>query len=170
MLNSNIVELLNKQINKEFFSSYLYLDVSNYYISQNLEGFGNWFKIQSQEEKDHALLFMSYVQNNDAQVALSAINAPSLNPKDFKSPLVTAQGHEQMITKSINEIYGQAADNKDYRTMQFLDWFIKEQGEEEKSINDLNSRFELFGSDMRNLYMMDSELLTRTYTPPTLIL
>ena len=64
MLNEKVAELLNIQVNKEFYSAYLYLDFSNYYIGQGLEGFGNWYKIQAQEERDHAMLFMQYLQNN----------------------------------------------------------------------------------------------------------
>ena len=77
-MNSNVSKLLNEQINKEFYSAYLYLDMSNYYYGKNLDGFGNWFKIQAQEERDHAMLFLTYLQNNGECPKLSAIEAPNI--------------------------------------------------------------------------------------------
>ena len=83
MLDSKVVALLNQQINKEFYSAYLYLDFSNYYYDIGLDGFGNWYKIQAQEERDHALLFLQYLQNNDEKIVLEAIeNDSSYDSKD----------------------------------------------------------------------------------------
>ena len=79
MLDTKVAELLNTQVNKEFYSAYLYLDFSNYYMDQGLEGFGNWYKIQAQEERDHAMLFMQYLQNNGCKVTLEAIDKGKLD-------------------------------------------------------------------------------------------
>jgi ferritin len=170
MLNKKITEAINNQINKEFFSSYLYLDFSNYYYDNSLNGFGNWFGIQTQEEHAHAMLFLKYLQNNGEKVVLDAIAKPDVIFTSFKQALDEAYKHELFISQSINDIYAIAYEVKDFKTMQFLDWFLKEQGEEEKNVDELCKRYELFGNDPRGLYMLDSELATRTFTPPSLVI
>lgn len=170
MLNDKITKMLNNQINKELFSWYLYLDISNYYTNKNLDGFANWFSIQVQEEYAHAQLFLKYILNNGEEVKLLPIAAPESNFVDFKAPLTVAFEHELFITASINEIYAEAYTLKDFKTMQFLDWFVKEQGEEEKNVDDLCKRFDLFGTDPRGLYLLDNELASRVYTAPSLVI
>lgn len=170
MLDKKVVELLNNQINKEFFSAYFYLDMANYYNDEGLEGFANWFKIQAQEERDHAMLFLEYLQNNGESVTLETIDKPGKVYKDHSDPLKETLIHEQYVTSLIHTIYDAAYSVKDYRTMQFLDWFVKEQGEEEKNSEDLIKKFELFGSDAKSLYMLDNELKARVYAAPSLVL
>lgn len=170
MLNQEITKLLNEQINKEFYSAYLYMDISNYYADKNLNGFENWFFIQTQEERDHALLFRQYILNNGESVVLGEIAAPNEKYNDFREPLVIAFEHEQYVTASINKIYETAFKISDFRTMQFLDWFIKEQGEEEKNADDNIKRFDLFAGDPKGLYMVDSEMKSRIYAAPSLVL
>jgi ferritin len=170
MLDKIIVEKINKQINFEFYSAYVYLDISNYYADNNLNGFANWFKIQTQEERDHALLFMNYLLNNSAKVELGDIKAPQVIYDDFRQPAVEAFEHEIKVTAAIHDIYAAAYELKDFRTMQFLDWFVKEQNEEEKNTDDIIKRYDLFGHDAKGLYLIDSELASRVYTPPTLVI
>lgn len=170
MLNQDVVKLLNEQVNKEFFSAYFYLDMSNYYINKNLNGFGNWFFVQTQEERDHALLFVKYLQNNSESVIFTDVKASEQKFTDFAQPLLATLTHEQFVTASINNIYAAALAVKDFRTTQFLDWFIKEQGEEEKNADDLIKKYELFGKDGKGLYLLDTELAARMYAPPTLII
>ena len=164
MLNAKVRELLNDQINKEFYSAYLYLDFSNYYERVGLDGFANWYKVQAQEERDHAMMFYQYLQDHDELVELDAIGKPDKVFNDNMGPLKAALEHERYVTALINNIYGAAYDVRDYRTMQFLDWFVKEQGEEEKTASDLITKMELFGNDPKSLYMLNSELGGRTYT------
>jgi ferritin len=170
MLDQTVAKLLNEQINKEFYSAYIYLDIANYYLSENLNGFGNWFKVQAQEEKDHANLFITYLLDNGVKVELGQIDSPGKDYKGFKDPLEESLRHEQFVTASINKIYEAAFNVKDFRTMQFLDWFIKEQGEEEKNAEELIKKYELFAGDGKGLYMLDTELASRAYAPPTLTL
>ncbi len=170
MLDAKVAELLNDQINKEFYSAYLYLDFSVYYSEQGLDGFANWYKVQAQEERDHAMLFLQYMQNNDCPVTLEAIAKPDKEFSSFADPLNAGYEHEQYVTDLIHTIYEAAAEVKDYRTMQFLDWFVKEQGEEETNASELIRKFDLFGSDPRSLYLLDSELSSRTYSAPSLTL
>lgn len=170
MFDVKVCELLNSQINKEFYSAYLYLDFSNYFTDQGLNGFANWYKVQAQEERDHALLFMQYMQNNNLKVSLDAIGKPEISYIDSMSPLKAGLEHEEFVTASIHTIYDSAYQVKDFRTMQFLDWFIKEQGEEETNANDLIRKMELFGTDAKGLYLLDQELGQRIYSAPSLVL
>ena len=170
MLSQKVVELLNQQINKEFYSAYLYLDFSNYYDDLGLDGFANWYKIQAQEERDHAMLFLQYLQNNGERVVLEAIAKPAVELTSAKAVLAEGLKHEQYVTILIHAIYDAAYSDKDFRTMQFLDWFVKEQGEEETNADNLVKKFELFGDDPKSLYMLDSELGGRVYSAPSLVL
>ena len=170
MLNKNVIDLLNQQVNKEFYSAYLYLDFSNYYYDQGLDGFGNWYQIQAQEERDHAVLFIQYLRNNGVRVELDAIQKPDVNLSSAKAVLDEGLKHEQYVTASIHAIYDEAYAVKDFRTMQFLDWFVKEQGEEETNADNLVKKYALFGGDPKSLYMLDQELGTRVYAAPTLVL
>ena len=169
-MNEKIASLLNLQVNREFFSAYLYLDMANYYTDLSLDGFANWYMIQAQEERDHALLFMQYMQNNGLKVTLEAIEKPSIVFESAEQPLVEAAKHERFITASINNIYAEAQAAHDYRTMKFLDWFIEEQGEEEKHADDMVAKFQLFGTDPKGLYMLNQENLARAYSAPSLVL
>lgn len=170
MLDQKVAELLNDQINKELYSAYLYLDIANYYTHEGLNGYGNWYTIQAQEERDHAMLILQYLQNNGHAISLGAIDAPNCTFENFKQPIEKAYEHEQYVTSLINAIYDAAFAVKDFRTMQFLDWFVKEQGEEEQNSEDQIKKYELFGSDPKGLYMLDSELAGRTYSAPSLTL
>lgn len=170
MLHEKIVELVNRQVNQEFYSAYLYLEFSNYYYGEGLEGFGNWYKVQAQEERDHAMLFIQYLQNNGEKVILEAIDKPTLGIESAKEVLSEGLKHERYVTGLIHEIYDAAYGVKDFRTMQFLDWFVKEQGEEETNAEGLVKKFELFGGDPKSLYMLDNELGGRTYAAPSLTL
>jgi len=170
MLDKKVVELLNQQITKEFYSAYLYLDFSNFYYNQGLDGFGNWYKIQAQEELDHAMLIIQYMQNNGEAVVLETIEKPGIALTSAKDVLAEGLKHEQYVTSLIHNIYDAAYSVKDFRTMQFLDWFVKEQGEEENNADSLIKKFELFGDDPKSLYMLDNELSARVYNPPSLVL
>lgn len=170
MLHKEIVRLLNEQICKEFYSAYLYLDMANYYSDEGLEGFENWFMVQAQEERDHALLFRTYLLNNDEKVTLFTVDAPNERYGEFGSPLNKTLEHERTVTASIHNIYAEAQKQNDFRTLQFLDWFVQEQGEEEKNASDLIKKYELFGSDVKGLYQLDQELKARVYTAPSLVL
>ena len=170
MLDKKVAELINTQVNKEFYSAYLYLDFANYYKDAELNGFSNWYQVQAQEERDHAMLFIQYLQNNGEKITLEAIAKPDKVFEDFRGPLTAGLEHENYVTGLIHNIYAAASNVKDFRTMQFLDWFVKEQGEEEKNASELVKRFDLFGHDPKGLYMLDSELAARVYAAPSLVL
>lgn len=170
MLDQKVAELLNVQVNKEFYSAYLYLDFSIYYDEIGLDGFSNWYKVQAQEERDHAMLFLQYLQNNGCKVTLDTIQKPDKELKDKLEVLEFGLEHERYVTSLIHNIYEAAQAAKDFRTTQFLDWFVKEQGEEEKNADDMLKKYDLYGSDPKGLYSLNSELAARVYTAPSLTL
>ncbi|MBD5133932.1 MAG: ferritin [Clostridiales bacterium] len=167
-MDKKVSELLNDQVNKELYSAYLYLDMANFYASKGLDGFANWYEIQAKEEQDHAMLIYKYLHNNGQTVTLGAIAKPDKEFKALADPLNAAHEHEQYVTSLINAIYAAAQEVKDFRTVQFLDWFVKEQGEEEKNSSDLITKMELFGGDAKGLYMLNRELAGRVYSAPSL--
>ena len=169
-MNEKIAALLNEQINKEFYSAYLYLDMANYYDQLDLDGYANYYMVQAQEERDHALLFMKYMQANGLKVTLEAIGKPDKTFHTVLDPLEVAAEHERYVTALINNIYKEAHSAGDFRTMKFLDWFVDEQMEEEESADAMVSRYHLFGQDPRGLYLLDQEYAARVYTAPTLTL
>ena len=169
-MNEKVAALLNDQINKELYSAYLYLDMHNYYDEQDLDGYANYYMIQAQEERDHAMLFMKYMQSNGLKVTLEAIGKPDKTFDNILAPLKEAAEHERYVTSLINNIYHEAHQDKDYRTMKFLDWFVDEQMEEEENADKMISRYQLFGSDPKGLYLLDQEYATRVYTAPSLVL
>ncbi len=169
-MDKKVHELLNQQINKEFYSAYLYLDFSNYFEDVGLDGFANWYRIQAQEERDHAMLFYTYLQNESQKVTLEAIAKPDKVFHAHMDVLQAGLEHEEYVTSLINDIYAAAYEVRDFRTMQFLDWFVKEQGEEETNAHDLITKMELFGGDPKSLYMLNQELAARVYSAPSLVL
>ena len=169
-MNEKIASLLNDQINKELYSAYLYLDMANFYDDLDLDGYANYYMIQAQEERDHALLFLKYMQNNGLKVTLEAIAKPDKEFSNVLDPLNIAAEHERYVTALINNIYHEAHQAKDYRTMKFLDWFVDEQMEEEDTADKMISRYKLFGQDPKGLYLLDQEYAARVYTAPSLTL
>ncbi|MCI6173764.1 MAG: ferritin [Clostridiales bacterium] len=170
MLDKKVRDLINTQINKEFYSAYLYLDFANYYNDLGLDGFAHWYDIQAQEERDHAMLMRQYLHNNGEHVSFTAIDQPDETYASAEDPLKAGLAHEQYVTSLINNIYAAADSVHDYRTMQCFDWFVREQGEEEKNADDLIRKYRLYGSDPKGLYSLNQELLARVYTAPSLVL
>lgn len=167
VMEKKVYELLNDQINKEFYSAYLYLSFADYYEEEGLSGFANWYEIQAQEERDHALILRNYLHENGCKVKLGAIAQPDLEFTSHLGPLEAALEHEKYITSTINDIYDAAMEAKDWRTMKFLDWFISEQQEEEDNAGTMVTRMKLFGSDAKALYDLDQENAARVYVVPS---
>lgn len=157
-MDKKVRDLINDQITKEFYSAYLYLDIANFYADKGLDGFAHWYESQAREEQEHAMKFYAYLHDNNEKVKLGAIDAPATSFKSIKAPLATALKHEEYVTDLINKIYEAADKANDYRTKNFLGWFIEEQGEEEKNAQELVDKMELFGDDKQALYLLDKEL------------
>ncbi len=161
MPSKKIESALNQQIQSEFYSAYLYLSMSAYCQEIHLDGFANWLQVQSKEEISHAMRLYNYLNNRGGRVILQAIDRP---PENFKSPRRMFEQllrHEQEISKAVHKLYKLAQDEKDYATGVELQWFIKEQVEEEKSAGDILQKLTLVGDQPATLLMMDHHLGSR---------
>ncbi|OPX45764.1 ferritin [Ruminiclostridium hungatei] len=166
MLSEKINKILNEQIQKEFFSAYLYLGMEAYFTSLNLDGFANFFRVQVQEERDHAMKFFNYINQKGGKVELLQINAPEANFESAEEIFALTLGHEQFVTQSIYNIVNAALDEKDHATNTFLQWFVTEQVEEEATMEKYLRKLQLIKNDPNGLLMLDAELAQRVYTPP----
>lgn len=166
-MNEKVSALLNDQINKEMYSAYLYLDLSSFYTSKGLDGFANWYYVQAQEEMTHARMMYQYLHDNDVRPDLLAIAKPDKEINTIQDPVMIGLEHERYVTSLIHNIYAAAKEVNDFRTLEFLSYFVKEQGEEEKNATDLVNKMELYGSDPRSLYLLDQELAARVFTDDT---
>lgn len=167
MLKEKIQEALNKQLNAELFSSYLYLSMSAYFESINLKGFAHWMRIQTQEELVHVMKYFDFLIERGGKAILSSIESP---PTEWASPLAVfehAYQHEQKVTGLINDLVNLAISEKDHATNNFLQWFISEQIEEEASADEVVQKIKLMGDASAGLFMLDRELAQRIFTPPT---
>ena len=159
-------EAINEQINREMYSSYLYLAMSAYSSAKGLPGFAHWFRIQVEEETIHAMKFFDYMNRQGANVKLKEIQAP---PMEFGTPLEMFQKtleHERFITRSIHELVDLAIAEKDHATNAFLQWYVNEQIEEEENDNDIIAKLKLVGDNVNSLYMLDNELSQRLPPQP----
>ena len=167
MASEKIINALNSQVQKEFFSEYLYISVEAYFLDNNLDGFANFFNVQAREERDHAYKIFNYIGRAGGKVVLEALEKPQT---DFSSPLEAFElvlNHEKFITKSIHEILDISIDERDHTTSSFLQWFVNEQSEEEESMDKIVKKLRLLNNDPAGLLMLDQELGQRVYTPPT---
>ena len=165
MIDREMEEAINRQINEEMYSAYLYMAMSAHFEEQGLNGFANWMYIQYQEEMDHAMKFYRYLHERGGKVRLYAIKEP---PHEWKSPMDAFEQtlkHEQHITKCINELVDMAEKKKDRPTFNLLQWYIDEQVEEEANDEEIINQLKLIGDNGQGLLMLDRELAQRTYTP-----
>lgn len=158
MLNKKIAGQLNGQVGMEFYSAYLYLEMNNYFMERGLNGFAHWYEVQAKEECDHAMRIYRYLHDEGNRVTLQAIEAPKCDFGCDREALSQALRHEELVTESINGIIATAYELNDYRTLQFLDWFVAEQAEEESNARDLLTRLGLYGESSKGLYLLDHEL------------
>lgn len=166
MLKEKIQEALNKQIVAELYSSYLYLSMEAYFHSINLPGFANWMRVQTQEENAHGLMIFDYVAERGGKIKLGPIEQP---PTEWDSPQAVFEAvykHEQKVTGLINDLVDLAIEEKDHATNNFLQWFVKEQVEEEANADALLQKLKRIGDDGRGLLMLDQELAKRVFKPP----
>ncbi len=162
VLNHEMQEALNRQINAELFSSYLYLSMSAWLDAQGLKGMAHWMRTQAQEETLHALKFIDFVSERDGRVLLTSIDAPQT---EWKSPLAVFEHtceHEAHVTALIGQLVDQAVHTKDHAANGFLQWFVTEQVEEEATVRDIRDKLKMIGDTGAMLYMIDQELGQRT--------
>ncbi len=166
-MENKIYDLINDQINKELYSAYLYLSFADYYADEGLDGYANYFMIQAQEERDHAMIFRKYLLENDKMPHLLAIAEPDKTFTDHMGPLKAALEHEEYVTSLINNIFATALELHDYRCLQFMKWFVDEQMEEEDNARDMITKMELFGGDSKSLFELNKEYAGRVYSVPS---
>jgi ferritin len=161
MFSKSMQDAINDQINLELSSAYIYLAMSAHFEGENLGGFANWMRVQYHEETDHAMKFYKHVFDRGGKVVLKVIPQPTAK---FKSPLDVFNivlEHEKKVTASINRLFELALKEKDYASQNFLQWFIKEQVEEEKNATDIINMLEMIGNTPISLIMADRQLGAR---------
>ena len=158
MIKQEVAQMLNKQINKELHSGYLYMEFANYYESRNLTGFANWYVKQAGEEYEHAMKIRKFLIDANVDVHFSQLDDVSKNFTNDGTPLQEGLKHEQYITASIYEIYEKARELNDHLSAEFLVWFIREQCEEETNAQYLIDRYEMTGGAGPGLFMLNREL------------
>ena len=158
MVSEKINEIINEQINKEFYSGYLYLSMSANLHELGLFGLALWLKIQAKEEVEHGLRLLDYLLERSSYVTLKQIRTPEFEFKGVKSVFETLYEHEKCITNSVMNIAKTAEEECDRKTLTFIEWFIGEQVEEEQQVKNIIKRLELFGESNEVLYLMDKEL------------
>jgi len=167
MLSEKMSKALNKQINAEMYSAYLYLSMAAYFESVSLSGFAKWMEMQTMEEMSHAKKMYDFVNERGGRVILEAIEQPKT---EWSSPLEAfedAYKHEQYVTSLINSLVDLALEEKDHATNNFLQWFVAEQVEEEASADAIVQKLKLVGGKGNAIFMMDRELGQRTFTLPS---
>ena len=167
MVNIKMEEALNKQLNAEMYSGYLYLSMAAFFEDTDLEGFANWMRVQAQEELSHGMRFYDYIVQRGAKVRLSEIEKPQT---EWDSPLDVFEhvlSHEKLVSGLINDLVDLAIEDKDHPTNNFLQWFVAEQVEEEESASTALNKVKLASKESNGLFLLDAEFGNRVYTPST---
>ena len=162
MIKRTVESALNNQMNKEFYSYYLYLSMAAHFDSNNLKGFGHWLKAHGKEEAGHAMKLYEYLMSRGGKVLLQRIDAPPSTWKTHKDVFEDAYRHEQKVTGLIMKLVDLAKSEKDHSTEIFLQWFVTEQVEEEATANEILQKLQLVGSEGSALLVLDSELGKRS--------
>ena len=168
MINEKMNAALNEQVNAEMYSAYLYLSMQAYFQKLNLQGFVNWMNIQVQEEMAHARGLYDYIQERDGEIILGTIKKPE---QSWNSPLEVFEAvlaHEQLVTSLINKLADVADETKDRAAALFLQWYIKEQVEEEATVSGVLETLRMIKDDKHALLLLDKDLATRTFTQPVI--
>ena len=163
VISEKVQNVLNSQINKEFYSAYLYLAMSAFFDEIGLYGFANWTKVQAREEIDHGMILVDYIIERDGRVNLDKIDSPERN---FENPLQVFEKileHEKFVTESINCVASMSEDECDLATRHFINWYITEQVEEEANARDVITKLKMFGDEKASLYHLDQDLSKREY-------
>ena len=168
MLNEKMEKEFNEQINKELFSAYLYLVMKSRFSEMNLQGFVNWMDVQVQEEKAHAMGMYDYVLERGGRVELLAIDKPEVEGKTPLEIFEQVLKHEEFVTSRINHLMDVADEVRDRAALSFLDWYLKEQVEEESNVGGVLATLRLIGEDKKALLMLDKDLAARTFVAPVI--
>lgn len=167
MINDKIEKMINDQMNFEFYSAYIYKAMAAYCDSVDLKGFANWFKVQEQEENFHADKFYNFLLDRGGRPYFTEIPYPPKDWDSIKAVFEHALKHERIVTERINNIMTVSLKLKDHATSSFLNWYVDEQVEEESNVDSIIKQLKLLEGSGHGLFMIDKELLTRVFTPPT---
>lgn len=162
MISKRLEAELNKQLNAELYSAYLYLSMSAYLSKKNLSGFSHWMKLQFEEEQGHAMKFFQYILDRGGVVELLDIKAPKKEWKDIIDIFNTVVKHEAHVTEMINNLVNIALEEKDHATVAMLQWYVSEQVEEEATVNDIFDQLKLIEGKGAGLFMLDREAKQRS--------
>lgn len=165
MISKKMEEELNKQINAEFYSSYLYLSMAAWFDSKNLAGFSNWMNVQAQEEWAHGLKIFNFVNERGGKVTLAKIDEPKTDWTDIINVYEDVLEHEQKVTGLINKLSDIAIEESDHATKNFLQWFVDEQVEEESSVDNVLQQLKMIEGKGTGLFLMDREMQSRAFVP-----
>ena len=168
MINKKLQEAFNDQINKELYSEYLYLAMKVYFQEQNLQGFVNWFDVQVQEEHAHAMGMFNYLNERGGSIKLEAIDKPVVEGDCPLTIFEHVLRHEEFVTSRINALMDVAEEVRDRAALSFLDWYLKEQVEEESNVGSVLATLKLIGDDKKALLMLDKDLAARTFVQPVI--
>jgi len=166
MIPKKLEKALNEQIKAEFYSAYLYLSMSAYLTDVSLLGFANWMRVQFEEEQFHAMKIYDFVLDRGGKVKLKSIEAPKHSWKNIIDVFEDVLAHEQHVTSLINNLMELALAEKDHATVNFLQWFVDEQVEEEATVSDLLAQLKLVEGKGTGLFMLDREAAKRQFTEP----
>lgn len=167
MISGKLLNALNEQINYEFESAHIYLAMAAYCADQDLDGFANFFIVQAEEERFHAMKFYNFVNEMGGRVTLRALTAPINDFESLLDVFETALKHEKSVTKRIYNLMDIANEEKEYATGSVLRWFIDEQVEEEATMTGIIKKLQRLKDNSHGIFMLDSEMSQRTFTPPT---
>nr|WP_320119729.1 ferritin [uncultured Marinifilum sp.] len=165
-INKNVEKILNEQINAEFWSAYFYLSMSNYFNANGKPGFANWMKVQFEEETFHAMKMLDYINERGGRVILEPIAEVPAEWDGVLNIFEETLKHEEEVTRLINGCMDTAIAEKDHATVNFLQWYVDEQVEEEATVSEIIDQLRMFEGKGNGLYMMDKEFKTRTFTAP----
>lgn len=166
MSSRRMIDELNRQIQKEYFSAYFYTAMEAYLKFKKLSGFAHFFDVQSKEETYHAKKIFNYVNKIGGRVVLELIQKPKWDFKDPKEVFIAAYDHEKYVSKCIGSLRGVAREEKDNETFDFLQWFVNEQEEEEESMGNVLKQFDVYGETGEGLLKIDAHLAKRVDNVP----
>jgi len=161
MLSKSMEEALNRQVNRELYSAYLYMSMSAYFSSANLSGFAKWMRIQAKEERAHATKLYDYILARGGKIALLDIEAPKAKWASATKVFEEVYAHEQKVTGMINALVELATKEKDHASFEMLQWFVKEQVEEEEHASEILAKVRTIGDVPGHLFYLDHQLAKR---------
>ncbi len=165
MLSPKLIDALNDQMNFEFFSAHAYMAMAAYASSEDLDGFSNFFLVQAEEERFHAMKFFNFLNDMGARAVVTGFGDLTNEFDNLVVCFETGLHHEKEVTRRIYELSNIALDEREHATINFLNWFVEEQVEEEATFNNIIAKLKRIQNDMSALYTLDAEFAGRTFTP-----